>query len=377
MVSAKGAEVVKKLETWFSSYMAMPREYALVVALWVLNTHVFQAFDAVPYVVCCASTKQSGKTVLTELAALVSKNGKVITDVTKATLFRMLEARDGIMTICIDEFEKQSREGSELRPFANAGYRRGQSIPRTMPNGKVVDFPVFCPKWFAQIGDVYDTLRDRSIVLWLSRGIPARKYRRSEAEREAIALNQEIAQLFRLMAGNEIKYVEATWLEGRDEEIWSPLFSLAHAFDLSKEDRDRLVAASADLTAAKTQKARTFENLGTCEGTAQEDQYAVRVLRDLVSVLREDEKAIPSDVAVERLKSIPSGPWRHYKGGLNEIGLAAMLARYQALAEYPKVVFISKKTKPHHLRGYHTAALRKALRDNMTGAVIEAQAVQS
>lgn len=360
----QGAEMVKRLQDWFSGYMAMPPEYALVVALWVVNTWIFRAFDATPYLVIAASTKESGKTVFLEMVAMLSKEGKVLTDPTPSTLYRMLEARQGWMTICFDEAEKLSKEGNPMRPFMNSGYRRGQTLPRTMPGGKVVDFDVYCPKAFSLIGDVYDTLRGRSIVLWLSRGIPAKKYRRSEAEREAVSLRREIEKWVSGMATARasVPIVEPIWLSGRDEEIWTPLLSLAHALELSKADLDMLTRASADLTVKKTEKAKKFQDMGDHEDAAIDDTYAVRVLRDLVSVINPDENAIPSEVAVERLKAIPSGPWRYFKGaGISAISLAAMLARYPALAEYPKPVFISKKVKPHHQRGYHAVALRRAL----------------
>lgn len=370
MTNNKGAEVVRKMEAWFSGYMAMPSEYALVVSLWVINTWIFKAFDATPYLVIAASTKESGKTVFLEMIAMLSRAGKVLTDPTAATLFRMLEARDGWMTICFDEAEKLSREGNPMRPFMNSGYRRGQTLPRTVPGGKVVDFPVYCPKAFSLIGDVYDTLRGRSIVLWLTRGTPTKKYRRSEAEREAVGLIQDIEALIKSMAGLNVTPVEPTWLTGRDEEIWMPLLSIAHALDLPRADIDRLTRASADLTAKKTEKARKYQDLGESEEIAVEDSYAVRVLRDLVSVVKDDERAISSEIAIERLKAIPSGPWRTFKGGgVTEISLAAMLARYPALAEYPKPVRVLPKGRAESTkRGYHTVALRRALYSIMPAA---------
>lgn len=373
MKKSHGAALVAELEQYFLYYMAMPVEYALVAALWVLNTWIFQTFDACPYLVISAPTMGSGKTAFGELVAMISKSCKVRTDVTPATMFRLLDAHGGKMTIAIDEAEKLRFENHPLRPFANSGYRKGQTIPRTMPDGTVKDFDVYCPKLFILIGDVWPTLRDRSIVLRLAQGKPAHRYRRSEAERMAIALTEKITDLWREVKGTDVKLVEAEWLEGRDEEIWSPLVSLASGLELSKADIDRVISASVSLTAKKLEKAQRYESANPdAEAKAQDDRYARKLLNDLVSVVNPGELKIFSSVLITRLKAIPTAPWRDYKNvGLSELSLAALVARFGLSPEQLHFENMrpgaTRTERRLSAKGYKVAAIHKAARENAAG----------
>lgn len=369
---SRGAALVRQVEAWIAGYMFMPAEYALVAALWALNTWIFDAFDAVPYAVITAPTKGSGKSLLGDLMIMVSLNGKMRTDVTKATMFRLLEAHNGRMTVAIDEAEKLRAENHPLREFANTGYRKGSTIPRTVPGGPngstVIDFPVFCPKLFILIGDVWDTLRDRSIVFWLSNGVPSRRFRRSDAEREATALKAEIEAFWKDLAGHGaiIAPYEAAWLSGRDAEIWEPLLSIAHAFELPPAKIAMLEAASADMTAAKTMTATRYQMTDAdAEARTQDDKYARKALKDLVSIFNEKETFVTSELAVQRMKAIPTGPWRTYKGnGLSTINLSGLLARFPNVKPKQKKSYAGKNADGKWIsntkRGYYLVDLHKA-----------------
>lgn len=326
--SSQGQTVVDAGRGFLDSFMAMPRHYSLVVMLWIINTYLFKNFDATPYLCVSAVTKQSGKTSLIELVGMLAKNSKIFTDATAASCYGLLEAFDSWVTFLFDESESMSTEGARtMRNFMNSGYRAGQTIPRRVPGSTVpIEFPVYCPKGFALIGDVYDTLRDRSIVLWLARGIPARKYKRTVALGEAIAVRLAIEKLVEGLKGQPMADFEADWLEGRDEEIWSPLLSIAKTLHLNDDTMNELIKASAVLTMGKTAEARKYTTLKGAETAALNDSYSEKAIRDLAAVFKDGEDRIMSTVAVERMKGIITSGWEAFRGqGLTENALADLI----------------------------------------------------
>jgi len=56
-----GAQIVATLESTFRKYMALDSGLPIVLALWTLATHVFDCFDAFPYLAITSPTKRCGR----------------------------------------------------------------------------------------------------------------------------------------------------------------------------------------------------------------------------------------------------------------------------------------------------------------------------
>jgi len=303
-----GCALIGELESYIRSYVTLAETSTLVIALWAVATYTWTGFDAFPYLVVTSATKRSGKTRLLELMSFVASNSRLVANISPAALYRTISADKP--TLLIDEAEMFSSAKSEFRSLLNTGYRRGQTVKRH--DG---DYETYCPKAFALIGDVHDTLRDRSIVIQMRRGEPARRFVYAAAKEEGAALREminatvsskaeEIAQAVRSFEG-------LSFLTDRDEEIWSPLFILCR---LICPDRiDELTRAAADLSAAKTAKARRHSELGDEEDRMQEEEYAVRLLKDMLHVIC-DQKQITTQEAITKLRQIPTSPWRRFRG---------------------------------------------------------------
>lgn len=272
-----GCTLISQIESYIRSYVTLAEPYyALVIALWLAATHVWPAFDAFPYLVVTSATKRSVKTRLLELLSFVASNSRLVANISPAALYRTVDAEKP--TLLIDEAEMFSSAKSEFRSLLNTGYRRGQSVKRH--DG---DYETYCPKAFALIGDVHDTLRDRSIVIQMSRGEPQRRFVYSAAKEQGAALRE---RLNAALSSKTEKIAQAaggfkglSFLTDRDEEIWTPLFVLCRL--LCPDRIDELERAAADISAAKTARARKYLELGQDEDDAQEQEYAVRLLRDM------------------------------------------------------------------------------------------------
>ena len=103
-------------------------------------------------------------------------------------------------TLFLDEIDavyNGSKDTEPLRALLNAGNRRGTVVPRCVgPQQQLVDFNVFCAKAFAGIGDLPDTIADRSIIIRLARKRSdehAHRFRSREAIEIADPISQELA----------------------------------------------------------------------------------------------------------------------------------------------------------------------------------------
>lgn len=336
MEKSNGQALVERLSAWIAGYMSFsdPR-LPLVLALWAIHTWVSERFDATPYLSITAATKQAGKTRLLTLLSFVSRQGKMFADVTPAYLFTWMEQNDGKVSIFVDEAEKLSSSAlGVLRSLMNTGYLAGQTIGRKTPQG-IQDFPVYCPKAYACIGDVNDTLRDRSIVVTLERGKPGNDMRRVVAMGEAAAMVEDIRRAF---VDGWPGPVEVDFLTGRDREIWAAIFGVAVALKLDRGTMGTLRAVCADLVAAKSAPRRKYE-IQESEDEATAASYGERAVKDLRAVLRDGEPMIFSRVAVERMKGLEVGPWRTFKGeGLTEVSLASLVSPFDLAPKSGRMV---------------------------------------
>jgi hypothetical protein len=356
-----GCALLTQLESYVSSYVTFADTcYALVIALWVVATYVWIAFDAFPYLTISSATKRSGKTRLLEIVSFVASNSRLIANISPAALYRTIDAEKP--TLLVDEAEMFSSAKSEYRSLLNAGYRRGQTVKR-----RDGDYETYCPKAFALIGDVHDTTRDRSIVIEMRRREAARRFVYAAAREEGAALRdmigaavsskaEEIAEALRSFEG-------LSFLTDRDEEIWTPLFVLCRF--LCPDRIDELTRAAADLSAAKTAKARRCSELGEEEDGAQEAEYAVRLLRDMLHVVG-DQKQITTQEAIAKLREILTSPWRRFRGdGLKDgvegaMVVAGLLSRFGVKSSTIRIAPKSAGTGST-LKGYRRDDLLNAL----------------
>lgn len=335
--------ILDKLEAYINSYLSFTVDgISLPIALWIIGTHFFKQFDAFPYVVIMSNTKRAGKTRLSEVMGFASRRTMNFSAMTPSTLFRCInpthawQEREFVEpTVIFDEAESLSNEGaSTMRSVLNSGYRKGQTIPRTVGRD-VVEFKVYCPKIFILIGDVYDTLRDRSIVIEMKRGEAPKRFLYDEAKADGETLGKSIDDFTGtkpsgpnfLEAVREAYEAEpATYLNDRDAEIWQPLFAICK---IAAPERYReLQRLAVDLCAMKTADKRSHTTLDMFEEQSQSMEYGERALIDLLAVMN-NEKNIFGEEAVKRLRELDLSPWRTFRGaGIQQINLADLLSGF-------------------------------------------------
>ena len=231
-------DTLEAVKVTLERFVVFPNEHqAVAVAVWVMHTYVFTAFDTTPYLYVKSATKQSGKTRLFEVLSLLAARAWLVVEASEATLFRSIEKKQP--TLLLDEIDAAFGKDAELtqgiRGVINAGYRKGATVPRCSGSGfEVVDFSVFCPKAFAGIGDkLPDTIVDRSIPIELRRRSklerkPERfRQARAKAELEPLAarLRDWGKEYMELIATYEPELPDA--LSDRQQDAWEICFAIA------------------------------------------------------------------------------------------------------------------------------------------------------
>jgi hypothetical protein len=281
-----GPALLAGLESFLTRYASLPPGMALVLGLYSAMTHCFERFDALPYLAVTSPTKGCGKTRALELLSMLCARPRSTVGVTPAALFRVTDKEKP--TLFVDESESlsgKSEKSEAIREIANAGYKRGLTVMRCEPRkgGKyeLKHFDVFSPKVFALIGRLPATLTDRSIEIRMQRSRRRlARYRRANVEPEGRGLHDQI-KAWVAAHKEEIKgwYLghDLDSLDGRNEELWLPLFAVCHVM--------------------APERTRELETIACeCAGRKQaddSDEVALNLLRDIRAIFQ----ACPNDEA--------------------------------------------------------------------------------
>ena len=160
--------VYNKIINVLKKYMDLNDEYYSLIALWIIGTYAHKKFPAYPYLFINAM-KGSGKTRLLKIITALSCNGKLTGSMTEAVMFRKASER----TLCMDEFESVSfKEKTELRLLLNSAYKKGVVVERMSKKRsekgesyEIEEFEVYCPIAIANIWGMENVLADRCITI--------------------------------------------------------------------------------------------------------------------------------------------------------------------------------------------------------------------
>src|ERR1019366_9043986 len=212
-------------------------------------------------------------------------------------------------TIIIDEAALQ--KDSCLLTVANAGFSRMTGVvPRVFKDG-VRKFNTFCPKAFASLNPLPETVMDRSIR------IPMKGLRKEDKSKimpfsEKSVPEDLVGSIATWVTAHKDEIVRnyeqcrLDFIYARQEDIWRPLFSIIRVLCKEREEEFRAIAIR--LTAQKKE---------------DEEDRLVKLLQDVRTVFR-DNNAMSRDARIStidllsRLAALPESPWTR----LNALQLA-------------------------------------------------------
>lgn len=332
-------EIFREVYEFVRRFVQLGYHEATAVTLWVMMTHVFEQFECVPYLWITSAEKQSGKTTLLEVLDFIVARPWLTGRTTAAVLTRKIDKEHP--SLLFDESDATFRGDKEfaetLRGILNSGYRRSGKTSVCVMKGKSIeyaDLSTFCPKAIAGIGDIPDTVVDRSVPIRLTRKLSTEsveKFRHKRVQPQASVIRERLEAWGRAFEAADNEPAGLDDLPDRAADICEPLLVIAEACGPE-------VAASA------------HEGLVVLCGRQREDESrGIRILSDIRSVFADDNTdRISSEVLASRLAAIEESPWgpSRFNKPFDPRALAKMLKPFGIK---PQTIRLDDSTP----RGYH------------------------
>lgn len=341
-----GAHVLDEVAEWIGPYLAFPSEHCLpVVTLWAAHTHAVGAFYVTPRLVLDSAEPGSGKTRVLEVLNLVCGSPEMVLSPTTAAIFRMIA--DKPISLLFDEVEpifnpKNGGNYEDLRALLNAGYKRGNTIPRCVGDAKkmlVQRFKVFSPVALAGLaGNMPATILTRAVVIHMRKrpvGVSVKSFRERDAEVEAGPVRKALAGWMRHQ-GKDLANARPKMPDGvedRAAEVWEALLAIADAAGGDWPDKARAACEHFVLNSSTG-----GQSLGA------------RLLGDLRAIFG-DATAMPTAEIVQKLTALSESPWADLGGKpLDARRLARTLKPYE-------IEPVPYREEGKTVRGYTTYAV--------------------
>ena len=318
-------------------YMALPAEYAHIVALWIAMTHVYEHCGYAARLRLRSAVYRSGKSRLLELMAPLVPNGRITTHVTQS-VFRQLE---GVPLLDEMDMWYHPDKNGELTAVLNDGYRAGATITVNVkaPDGTwaAEEFPVYRPVAFAanESAHIPAPLADRCLSLLLRRKAETEHTARLKGRRyrtEASPLHDRLAawalregeKLGALLEDAGDEYLMPVGGNDRAADIWEPLAVIAELAGGQWPQRCRAAAL------LLTDEAEQLSAIG--------DGPGAELIADIRQVFadRGDPDEIPTNELLAALHSLEDSPYMAWGSSGKSLTATAMAKLVKPFRVLPK-----------------------------------------
>ncbi|MDG4861119.1 DUF3631 domain-containing protein, partial [Streptomyces sp. T-3] len=320
-LTGEGAVILDELRKTIGKYVVLPNEEALTaVTLWVAATHIQTALQHAPRLAVMSPTKGCGKSRVLDVLYETVHDPMMTVNTSPAVIFRTIGKIPP--TLLVDEADtifspKASGDSEILRGLLNAGHQRNRPAWRISgPEHKPTPFPTFAMAAIAGIGDLPDTITDRSVVLRMQKRKPGEKvapFRTRYAAPELNALRDRLAAWLGPLRGTAASMVPQMPVEDRAADTWEPLVIIADLADGHWPAQARAACLAM-----------------TRHEAVQDEQTSLktRLLRDIHRVFERanNPEALSTQDLVAALIQDADAPWaEHGAKGLNAYHLGNLL----------------------------------------------------
>lgn len=311
-----GSELLDELRAHVAQFVILPSQEALDAAtLWVAATHLQPAWQHAPRLAVVGPAKRCGKSRLLDVLTETVHEPMLTINTTPAAVFRSITEEPP--TLLVDEADtifgtpKMAEKNEEMRGLLNAGHQRNRYVTRVVGNDHTPHrFSTFAMAAMAGIGDLPDTIMDRSVVIRMRRRAEGESVKPFRSRRDIPALHDlrdRIAAWAKPLLDKAADLEPVMPVEDRAADTWEPLVIVA---DLAAGRWPSLArAACAQMVAAEVQ--------------AEEDHPSgARILADLrrVFVGQREVDCLSTDELLYQLRKDPEGPWAEWgRSGLSPV----------------------------------------------------------
>jgi putative DNA primase/helicase len=315
-----GPELLSDIEIAVERYVVLPGKAAAASALWTLFAHAHEAAENSPILAQQSPEKRCGKTTALAVLSYLVPRAVPAANVSPAALYRSVELFGP--TLLIDEGDSfLGSDNDKMRGLLNSGFTRATAfVLRCVGEDSIpTPFRTWCPKVIALIGQLPDTLQDRSIVITLRRKLANehverfnRRHHEQLRELRAKAARFANDHLEGLRAADPKMPAE---LNDRAQDAWRPLLAIADAAGGIWPEKARHAAVSLS---------------GKAEGE-DDTSSGVMLLKHCYEAFQKLKlERLPSTNLVENLNNNELWPWSDWRRGkgISARGVARMLGRF-------------------------------------------------
>jgi putative DNA primase/helicase len=306
-VPVDGAALLDELTAAIRQYVVLAAHQAEAIALWVIFTHAFDAFDFSPRLVISSAEKRSGKTRLVEVLDRVVCKPLFVSGISGAALLRVIEAQ--APTMLLDEIDTLMKGDTEmreaLRGLINSGFTRAaarfiKNVPAPDGGYEPRAFSTWCPMLLAGIGRLPDTVADRAILIGLERKRPTETVKplRARDGGELRDIGRKAARWANdnLDALSSARPATPEQIYDRAADAWSPLLAITDLAAGSWPERAR--SAAIELVV----------------GADDQDSMRVAALADIrAAFVAKQVDRITSEDLANYLAGLEDRPWAEYR----------------------------------------------------------------
>lgn len=250
------ADLLRRVQDHLTKYVAFSNEHhALVLSLWIMHTHAFEAAYVTPYIYVSSIDPGAGKTTLMDTVADLALSPLKSDTISASYMFRKIE--QDRPTLIIDEVDTlySGSKNEELRAVLNGGYLYNGKTSKTI-NGEPTEFSTFCPKLIGGIdnGQVPETVMDRCMRIRLRKlsgdklaelNITRRNIKKLARDEELDQLRQDLARWATVDLVDKLSDIEPQTMEGLSARQWDiaePLVQIAVMVGAQDEARASIAA---------------------------------------------------------------------------------------------------------------------------------------
>lgn len=314
-----GAGLLRELVATVKRFCVLPEHSAELMGFWVMHAWAHDAASISPILSFVSPTKRCGKTTaLSVIGALVPKSLHT-TNATSASLFRTIEKYTP--TLLIDEADTFLTGNDELRGVLNGGHNRLSAfvIRLVGEDHEPRRFKTWAPKCIAMIGDLPDTLADRSIIVHL---------RRKQVGETVDGFRADRVDDF-----EHLRRKAARWADDNMHRLRAADPQPPPELDDRAQDNARALVAIADVAGGEWPETARAALVGSYarQKTDEPESTGIQLLRDIVEVFTAKRvDRMSSTGLLDALCELEEAPWLEWRGGrpISTRGIAKLLKPY-------------------------------------------------
>lgn len=352
-----GNELFLRIEKTIHTYLIAPEPTSRILALWAAMTYLVSELEVLPMLVFTSPVKRSGKTTALELTRRLANRAIMASSITPSAIFRIVE--ECTPTLLLDEADSIFKTNDDLRTLINASFTRNSAIVYRVQgnNFEPRSFSSFCPKALALIGQLPDTIADRSIV------VPMRR-KKVEEKTERLRADSDLGF-------SELRSMLTRWVRDNHEKILSQDPEIPPRLNDRQADCWRELLKVADTIGSHWSEQIRADAISICENTEDDGDAKIMLLEDIQSFFfsEKDMKQAPSHAIVNYLIELEGRPWAEWKVGkpITTNTLANMLRTFSIR---PKTIRVGYNTMKGYVFDAFTEVFSRYLSDR--NAVAEA-----